>query len=331
MSKTRTRKWQVAAAVILFISGAQLSPSTASCDNTEEAKSAYAKGTELFKGEDYAQAAESFRLANRLNPNWKIFYNIGQCEVLAKRYGLALDAFESYVAQGGDDIPDPRRDEVLQEIDRLRKIVGMLDLQAPDGAIVFIDDLERGTAPLPGPLKLAAGMDHHLEVRIGEEAILARTIRVSGGQTIAVVATREDDSPSSEKEDEVELSEHPAAEPSSSLVKTLGWVAFGVGGAAAIGGAVTGGMALSINGDLEKSCPDLQCDDDDWKEAGRMENLATATNVLLIAGGTIAAAGITMLIIDAASNREDMEETSDTAVLPALGPGYAGLSLTGRF
>ena len=55
----------------------------------------------LYGDKKFKEAADAFRLANHLRRSWKLLYNIGQCEAAAKRYGMALDAFERYVAEGG--------------------------------------------------------------------------------------------------------------------------------------------------------------------------------------------------------------------------------------
>ena len=56
-------------------------------------------------GERFLEAVRAFRSANEINPSWKIEFNIGQCEAALKRYGLAMEAFEKYLALGGDEVP----------------------------------------------------------------------------------------------------------------------------------------------------------------------------------------------------------------------------------
>ncbi len=77
------------------------------------------------------------------------------------------------------------------------------------------------------------------------------------------------------------------------------WVVFGVGAAAAIGGAITGGLALSERGTLDSSCPQQLCSADfdlDGRRSG-LATLALTTDVLLIAGGTIAVTGLVLGIV----------------------------------
>ena len=65
---------------------------------------AFAEAKRYFMDGQFGKAAMKFREANVLKPSWKLFYNIGQCETAAKHYGLALEAFEQYLARGGDGV-----------------------------------------------------------------------------------------------------------------------------------------------------------------------------------------------------------------------------------
>ena len=79
-------------------------------------------------------------------------------------YGLALEAFERYLAKGGDEIQGERQKEVLEEVDRLRRMVGSMEVTAPRSCIVLIDDVERGgrkgrgaaSGIVPGPVPFSA-------------------------------------------------------------------------------------------------------------------------------------------------------------------------------
>jgi tetratricopeptide (TPR) repeat protein len=73
-------------------------------DPNKAAEEAYESGQPFFAEQRFVESADSFRKAYELKPSWKIFYNIGQAESAAKRYGSALDAFEQYLADGGDEI-----------------------------------------------------------------------------------------------------------------------------------------------------------------------------------------------------------------------------------
>jgi len=311
-------------------------------DPKEEAKKAFAEGRALFEEGKHAEAAAEFRRAYRLAPNWKVLYNIGQCEALAKQHGLALESFETYLADGGDDVPEARRGEVLAEVERLRKMVGSIEVKAPDGAVVIVDGLERGRAPLPGPMMVAAGKSRLLMVKLGGKVLLERQIKVSGGQTITVeakAAAAGDAAPADQGEDEPDgqASQEPGDDPDELTEQegerdgkaVAGWVTLGVGGALLIGGAVTGSMALKLNKDLEEECPGGNCPEDQWDNNDKMKALGVTTDVLIGVGAAAAATGIVLLIVSATGDESD--GSGEVALVPAVGSGYAGACIQGRF
>lgn len=115
----------------------------------------------------------------------------------------------------------------------------------------------------------------------------------------------------------------------SSTVKTVGFVTLGVGVAALIGGGVTGYLATSKFNKLEKDCPDRKnCGASDLDQrTSSIKTLATTTNILLIGGGVLAAAGLTMVLL-APSGR-----SGSPAVSLQFSPVPSGghVTLTGSF
>jgi len=328
---TAPGRHRVALACLLL---AALAAAPAAADK-ERARALFAEGGTLFEAGRFSEAAAAFRSAYDIAPHWKLFYNIGQCDAAARNYGLALEAFERYLAEGGDEIGSERRDEVLAEVERLRKMVGMLAITAPDGAAVIVNGIERDRTPVAGPIPVAAGITHELVIRLGELVLLERQVRVSGGQTVEIATRREpgegaDDGAEPREDDPAgEGDGHPAAPDDSGGIglATWGWIATGIGGALLVSGAVTGGMALSLNRDLEQGCPGGACSEEHWDDNDRMGRLAVATNVLLGAGAAAAAAGVVMLIVNAAGDRE----RDEPAVALLLGPASAGIGIRGRF
>jgi hypothetical protein len=318
----------LAACVVFAVAGAE-----AQGDAKAQAKEAFAEGKSLFDQGKHSAAAAAFREAYRLLPSWKVYYNIGQCEALAKRHGLALEAFEAYLAQGGDDVPEARREEVLDEVERLRKMVGSVDVTAPDGAVVMVDGLERGQTPLPGPLIVAAGVNHKLVVEVGGDVLVERTVRVSGGQTVEVKAGAVAGSGGERGPDTGDEPLQPESieesEKEGDPLATAGWVTLGVGGALLIGGAITGGVALSLNKDLESECSDGICPKDQWDKNDKMKAMGVTTDVLIGVGAAAAATGIVLLIVSATGDED--QDGGEVALVPTVGPGFAGAGLQGRF
>ncbi|MCP4674633.1 MAG: tetratricopeptide repeat protein [Deltaproteobacteria bacterium] len=152
----------------------------------QKAQKAFKQGVKLFEAGNMEEAVQKFRHADALNPSWKIKYNIGQCEASLKRYGLAIEAFEQYLGQGGDDITLKRRDEVLAELDRLRRMVGTITISGEPGVDVYVDVVKRANTSVRTSIKVTAGVEHEISfVKDGEKMGSVKLI-ISGGEVVSV-------------------------------------------------------------------------------------------------------------------------------------------------
>ena len=160
-----------------------------------DARTAFVDATKLYNEKQYDEALKLFQKAYALKPSWKLYYNIGQAAVAAKRQGVAISAFEKYLTEGGDEIPLGRRDEVLKEVERLRQIVGAIDLKAPDGFEVEVDGVNRGKTPLVGRLRVSASRKHQIVLKDGDKVVDTQTVLVGGQETIAVTLSADNAPP----------------------------------------------------------------------------------------------------------------------------------------
>jgi len=358
-------------AVALFIAIAGSHPSTSLAQKEEDknkvAKELFDNGIRMYGSGQYKVAADSFREAYKIRPSWKILFNIGQAEAAGGRYGLALEAFQQYLVQGRDEVAGDRKDYVINELRRLRELVGDVEIEAPKGSVVYMDGVERGTLPLLGPILVEAGMEHEAIV-VASDGKWSRKFMVWGGKSVKLsfadkdkqaLAVAKPAAPAAVKPEPVPRSESPIPGPSEvaekppiprpsqrfggggpgpspregeggegmSALATWGWVGVGVGGAVLIGGAITGGMAMSANGDINDHCPDGKCPPAYHDDVDRRDTLALVTNVLLPLGAAIAATGAVLLIVDATSGSEQPAKAASMQ----LAPVGAGLGLIGRF
>lgn len=287
----------------------------------------YKDGVKLFESDKYSEAAEAFRKAYEIKPVWKILFNIGQSEAAAKRYGVALDAFEDYLAQGGDDVSVDRRDFVSDEIRRLRPLVGVLEVVGPDGVDIYIDGKKRAVTPLSGPLRVAVGK-RDISLRIGSETIREKKMRIAGSMVTRLEAEKTSDNTSDTTREPVEEPDEFSDKPRG-WMWTAGWVGTGLGAGLLGASLVTGLMALSLGNDLQ-----MDADENGGllpksrsKDKDKMKNLGTATTALVVSGGVVAAVGITLLILETT-----MEESrSDISVVPMFGHGLAGAAINESF
>ena len=317
--------------VVLMLSVAA-APHTARADSAAEAKKAFREGGRLFEAKKYAEAAEQFRRAFEIRPNWKILYNIAQSEAAAKNYGVALEVFERYLADGGDDIEVARTNEVLGEIERLKKMVGYLEIsRAEDSLSVFVDGIHRGDTPLAGPLALTAGVEHIVTIRRRDETILERTVRIPGGQTTTLPL--EDDAPAAAETAASDAGDGGGNAPSADAGKryramtVAGWSLLGVGAGALIGAAVTGALAVSKDNELAPQC-EGGCPPELEEDKLAVDHLALATDVLLGVGAAMAVTGVVLVAVGVVKKKESVK---DVALRPVVGQGTVGFTMTGEF
>ena len=309
-------------------------------------RAAYQEGTVWFEKGEFLKAAAAFHQAYGLNPHWKVLYNIGQCEAAAKHYGRAMEAFEKYLTEGGDDILLERRREVESELDRLQRLVGYVEITAPSGAVIIIDDAERGTAPLPGRLMIAASVVHRLKIVHEGQEILNRDIQVNGRQSIPVDAAEGEAVESSGvavtvdengmvigASNEPTVVEQPVTAPGTTAEKwrkrmiPMGISVMATGGAAIAASLIVGSVALKRRNDMEDACGNDGCPPDYHEKNTTVKHLARTGDVLFSAGATLAVAGGVLFFVGKRYQRKERA----IAVNPVVGRDTAGLTVSGRF
>lgn len=285
----------------------------------KEARKQFTQGVELYEKGKYELAAIAFERAYELKPSYKILFNIAQVENSMEHYAAAYTAYVRYLEEGGDKVKKKRRKLVEGEIDRLETLVGRIEIASPvDGAKVKIDNEVVGETPLPAPVLIDLGKHEVVVLDSGEE-ILNEIVKVAGGETVTVtVEIKEEEPPAPPEEPEPALEEEPPK-------RVWTWVAGGVGAAAGIAAAVTGGIASSRSSDLEKNCADGECPPGEWDTLDSTRNLATTTNVLIGVAAAGVAAGVALFFLEPRLGEEK------PIVAPVVTEEGASITLTGRF
>lgn len=233
------------------------------------------------------------------------------------------------MAKAGDEISPDRQTEVLSEIARLRQMVGFLEVKGRSGDVIVIDGVERATLPEGAKLRISMGKIAVQVLRDGV-SILDREVEVFGNGTVTVKVDVEEQTPTPTVTPEI-LEE---VEPRSTVVedtkrkrsRVWTWVAFGIGGAAAIGAGVTGGIALSKRADIDDQCTDNVCpanleDDEDGVFA-----LSLTTDILIGIGAVGLGAGLLLYFYEL-----KWFSSEEIVAAPAIGENHAGLIISGRF
>lgn len=107
-----------------------------------EARARYERGIKLFEDGAFDASRSEFERAYALVPSYKLLYNIGLVKQQLSDFVGALEYFQRYQAEGGDQISAERRAEISKLMVELRPRIGRLQLTINEpGATVAVDDV----------------------------------------------------------------------------------------------------------------------------------------------------------------------------------------------
>jgi hypothetical protein len=312
-------------------------------------------GLSLQKVEDFDAAIAAYRASVDLHPTRSALFNLANCLRATHRYPEALTILERLNAEYGPLLDEPMRLAVEGQTAELSNLTATLVVEvvaqagtsgtgsgAPVvGAQISINDVPVGRTPLAGPIRLGLG-SHALGVSHPDYApVVVELALIGGSESIERVVLRTARASSADGAPSAEAAPPTAAEaetrPGSSsevfrsasrpvvsdagagsgVLATAGWITAGAGAALLAGGAVTGLLALSVDGELEQVCVAGRCPLDRRHDVERLETLTTTTNVLWGMGLAAGVVGVTLVLLDA--------EPAAPPVVLSLAPGFVGL------
>lgn len=155
-------------------------------DARAEARARFERGVALFDEGRLDAALAEFQEAYRIAPSYAVFFNLGQVHARLGNAVEAVEAFERYLAEGGDRVPAPRRALVERELatQRARIATLVIEVDAP-GASISVDGSVVAQTPLTEPIRVTVG-EHVIGVRAGGYEPQQRRISVAGGVTETV-------------------------------------------------------------------------------------------------------------------------------------------------
>jgi len=174
-------------------------------------------------------------------------------------------------------------------------------------------------ATLPNRINLEARLQA-METTLAERATAAQQ---SEAQTAEVAAAQERARAAEAAQRETEVPPAPGFQ-----LSIPGAIIGGVGVAAAIGGFVVGALALGKVSDLEAMCPNDECPASAQGTYDSAQTLVTVSDILVIGGAVLAAAGLTMVLLGIGAPGES--EAGATA-MASCGPTGCIAGVAGRF
>ena len=315
-------------AIPLFAAVLSAAPASAradapSAEATRDAGKHFQRGVALFNEADYAGALVEFKRAHEIAPNPAVLYNIGQTNFQLRSYAAALTAFERYIAEAGSGAE--HRSEAQASVETLRSRVGKIDVVAPDGAEIMIDDELAGRAPLP-PILAAVGKRKLVASKDGRSSS-PRYIDISAGETVKTELKIEEAART--QATMVAPLTSPPAEVTTRSRGALPVVLWVTAGALAAGGIATGVVALSASTDLEderRKFPSSRAALDHDKD--RAQTFGLVTDILLGASILTAGAALYFTLTKSRSTVGRLPPRTADAVRFRMGPSGAAIGGT---
>ncbi|MBI5547551.1 MAG: hypothetical protein HY901_27020 [Deltaproteobacteria bacterium] len=302
----------------------------------EQAKKHFQLSKELYDEGNFYAALNELQRSHELVPNYKLLYNLGQIHAQLQDYSNAILSFRRFLVEGGGEVPDARRLEVLKEIEKLQVRVAEMTIESESGAEISVDDVAMGKAPLPGPLTVNVGRRKVTASMVGFFPA-TRFVDISGLDRLTVkmtlqpmvTTTAEQKRESPAVSDEALIAK---VEPPQKLPLWLPWTGTGL---LVVGTAVSGILAKQSADDLEAKRATYPLDAQSGPETLRELASTTRTRALItdILGGCAAAAAIasTLYTLLRASDGEAAPAGNPTPQAFSIGVGPGGVAVAGSF
>lgn len=288
-----------------------------SAANMEEARKHYERGLQLTNEENYEAALVEMERAYQLAPSYRIQYNLGRIHRQLNNYSAALRAYETYLQEGGANIPSERRAEVEKDLTVLKTRIASIEVVTNvPGADVSIDDVPIGKTPLTRTVVVNPGRRRVSASKPGY-APAAQVVTVAGTDALVV------------RLDLVDL-RRPAERPVDYGPRNRALVGWGITGALTITSVVMGVVALNANDKLSTARQQFGAKPDDLEsQSSKVSTFSALCDGFTVA--SIVGAGVsTYLTIKAVQANPSTEKSDKVAasrpeVGLSVGPGYVGL------
>jgi hypothetical protein len=293
------------------------------------------EGQQALDQKDYKTAADKFHRADKLIHAPTLELGLARALAGTGQYVESQETYNRIIREG---VPASAPDVFRQALDAAKAEVGAvsarvggitLNLQADGGADVSaanvtIDDQPLNTASLgvrrqidPGDHVAKATADGYQPVEehftVGEGASVSVQLDLHKGAAAAPGA------PAAPPAAGAIDAPPPDATPRRSIFP---WVAFGVGGAGLLTGAITGGIALGQHSSIVSDCGGSSCPTTEQSKIDGYHTMTLVSTAGFIVAGLGAATGVVLLLTHVGDSPST--PTTGLHVLPVVGPGSLG-------
>ncbi len=325
----------------LALAGATLVAPAARADDEAAATQLFNAGRDLMKQGDFAAACPKLAESARLKPTVGALAKLAACEEHEKRLVSAYTRWQQAL-NVARSVGDERAADVEREVARIARVVPKVSVATvgvmPADAVIRIDDTTLGPASLGVPLPVEPG-PHTVQATAAGKKAWSTTVQSSAdGATTTVSIPPFEDAPALAPVPLPSPSPAPATSPttstppspstqaspspSSSPWPTVGLVTAATGLVSLAAGGAFGFVAMGKRNDAHcqgTTCPDAPS----ASTLGDAKTAADWSTGLLIAGGVLAASGVTLWFVS--------RDAHDAPVRVGATPLPGGLSIAGSW
>ncbi len=216
---------------------------------SDKARDLFNEGKKLFRDGKYGQAEAAFEAAWALALKSKgIAANLGECEMHLGKNREAAEHLAISLRLASKD--DPQRARTAANLAAVKAKIGTLVVTANvAGAEVLVDGQRVGEAPLVDPIFVEPGK-RTVRVRLEGFASWEKELDVTAGQEVPLDVTLEKPAPIPTATATVSATATAPPPPN----RLPSYLAFGVGGAGLLVGAITGAASMAALGDVREAC-----------------------------------------------------------------------------
>ncbi|MFH1436537.1 MAG: PEGA domain-containing protein [Pseudomonadota bacterium] len=152
----------------------------------QKAKDLFINGVEAFAAENYPDALSYFQESYETFAKPNVLYNIGMCHRALFDFTSAINTFQRYLIEAGNDAPPDKYAQVEALIGEMESSLGKLTVTVNEnGADVYIDAAKVGVSPMHEIVNLNAGT-HVIEAKKQGFESEQKIVALKSGQQEAV-------------------------------------------------------------------------------------------------------------------------------------------------
>lgn len=151
---------------------------------TKAARARFQEGVEAFDKGQYENARAAFLQAYALRKHPAVLLNLAQSSLKSGHAIESLKYFQQYLRESANLTPQQKAD-AEKGIAEARTKLGRLEISAPTGAEISVDNDRVGNAPLSEPVDVEVG-SHSVRARYADGTAEGKTVGVNIGEKMTV-------------------------------------------------------------------------------------------------------------------------------------------------